>query len=130
MILVDSSVWISNLRDIQSEAVGKLRRLLRRREEILIGDLILMEVLMGARDEAHALRLQRELSEVPVVAMSDASIAEEAARNFRALRRLGFTVRTGIDLIVGTYCIRHGHALLHDDRDFRPMEQHLGLLSV
>ena len=33
-------------------------------------------------------------------------------------------------LIVGTFCIEHGHPLLHDDRDFAPMERHLGLKVV
>jgi predicted nucleic acid-binding protein len=30
-------------------------------------------------------------------------------------------------LLIGTHCIEHGHDLLHDDRDFVPMAQHLGL---
>ncbi|HLJ00222.1 MAG TPA: PIN domain nuclease, partial [Bradyrhizobium sp.] len=34
------------------------------------------------------------------------------------------------DIIIGTFCIEHGHALLHDDRDFEPMEEHLGLKVV
>jgi predicted nucleic acid-binding protein len=32
-----------------------------------------------------------------------------------------------VDLIIGTFCIKHGHTLLHDDRDFDPMRTHLGL---
>jgi predicted nucleic acid-binding protein len=39
----------------------------------------------------------------------------------------GVTVRKTIDVLIGAYCIRHGHALLHADRDFDPMVQHLGL---
>ena len=31
------------------------------------------------------------------------------------------------DLIIGTYCMEHGHSLLHADRDFDPMAEHLGL---
>jgi len=27
-----------------------------------------------------------------------------------------------IDIIIGTFCIERGHALLHSDRDFEPME--------
>jgi len=33
-------------------------------------------------------------------------------------------------LIIGTFCILHGHSLLHDDRDFEPMRQYLGLPVV
>jgi hypothetical protein len=48
------------------------------------------------------------------------------ARNYRALRAAGVTVRKTPDLIIGTYCIEHGHTLLHADRDFEPMREHLG----
>ena len=37
------------------------------------------------------------------------------------------TVRKTIDLIIGTHCIDGVHVLLHADRDFDPMERHLGL---
>jgi len=59
--------------------------------------------------------------------MLDRKLSIAAARNFRTLRGLGFTIRTSVDLIIATYCIEHGHALLQDDRDFLPMAEHLGL---
>jgi predicted nucleic acid-binding protein len=43
---------------------------------------------------------------------------------------LGITIRKVPDLIIGTYCIEHGHSLLHDDRDVEPMREHLGLRVV
>jgi hypothetical protein len=43
------------------------------------------------------------------------------------LRGLGITVRKVPDLIIGTYCIEHRHTLLHDDHDFEPMHENLGL---
>jgi predicted nucleic acid-binding protein len=39
-------------------------------------------------------------------------------------------VRKTIDLLIGTYCIMHRHTLLHSDRDFDPMQRHLGLKVV
>ena len=126
-ILVDTSVWIANLRDAQTEPVRKLRGLDPAFESIVVGDLILLEIMMGARNEAHAVRLREEFERFPLVALMDPSLAEEAARNYRILRGLGFTIRTGIDVVIGTWCIRNGHELLHDDRDFGPMERHLGL---
>jgi predicted nucleic acid-binding protein len=50
-----------------------------------------------------------------------------AAEHYRRLRKRGVTVRKTIDVLIGAYCARHGHALLHADRDFDPMVQHLGL---
>ena len=56
--------------------------------------------------------------------------AVQAARNYRLLRGRGITVRKTIDMIIGTFCVMGQHALLHDDRDFEPMERHLGLGTV
>ena len=58
MILVDSSVWIAQLRGLRSAATAKLEAAVAR-EPILVGDLILLEVLQGARDEAHAGEIER-----------------------------------------------------------------------
>ena len=60
MILVDSSVWIAHLRGNRTPATAKLE-VAAGREPLLIGDLILLEVLQGARDEAHAERIERGL---------------------------------------------------------------------
>jgi predicted nucleic acid-binding protein len=87
-------------------------------------------VLQGARDEAHATRIERNLAQNLVLTMVDAELAVKAARNFRKLRAAGITVRKTIDLLIGTFCIEHRYPLLHDDRDFDPMEHLLGLAVV
>jgi predicted nucleic acid-binding protein len=126
VILIDSSVWINHLRDNATQSVQKLRSIETPRT-LFLGDLILMEVLMGARSPDHAARLYQELLQFPVVSLAGADIAQAAARNYRKLRGLGVTLRTGFDLLIATFCIEHGHHLLHDDRDFAPMVEHLGL---
>ena len=127
MIVVDSSVWIANIRDLDTVAVRRLRSIDHASEPVLVGDLILLEVLQGARNEEHAGRIEQALRQFPVEAMLDPELAVRAARNFRALRARGITVRKTIDVIIGTFCIERGHQLLHDDRDFLPMAAHLGL---
>jgi predicted nucleic acid-binding protein len=126
VILVDTSVWIARLRNRETEATAKLRAFVAR-EPLLIGDLILLEVLQGARDEAHAARIERDMRRYAVVPLLDDELAPRAARNYRTLRDLGVTIRKTADLIIATYCIERGHTLLHDDRDFDPIEEHLGL---
>ena len=86
-----------------------------------------MEVLQGARDEDHAAGIERGLRQYILVPLLDTDLAPRAAWNYRKLRGLGITLRKPADLIIGTFCIEHGHALLHDDRDFVPMAEHLGL---
>jgi predicted nucleic acid-binding protein len=55
-------------------------------------------------------------------------IAIQAAVNDRTLRALGITVCKTIDVLICTFCIENGMPLLHADRDFEPMERHLGLV--
>ena len=55
-------------------------------------------------------------------------IAILAAQNFRILRKKGITVRKTIDVIIATFCIVNGFELIHNDRDFDPMEEYLGLI--
>jgi predicted nucleic acid-binding protein len=129
MILVDSSVWIDYLRNRTTEAVGKLEMALQG-GLLLVGDLVLCEVLQGLRDDAEARRVERVLQSFEMASLCDPDIAMRAAANYRFLRAQGVTIRQTIDLIVGTFCIERGHALLHSDRDFEPMERLLGLQTV
>lgn len=129
MILVDSSIWIDYLNNRMTPETVKLEDAAAR-ELILIGDLILLEVLQGARTEARALQMEAALRQFDVVPLLGSGLAPKAARNYRRLRQLGITVRKTADLIIGTFCTEHGYALLHADRDFVPMEKHLGLQTV
>lgn len=126
MILVDSSVWIARIQGRATPATQKFAAFMEQ-QPFLIGDLILLEVLQGARSEAHAALLERALLQYRIVSLLDSALAAIAARNYRRLRARGVTIRKTNDIIIGTYCIEHGHTLLHDDRDFEPMQQHLGL---
>jgi predicted nucleic acid-binding protein len=129
VILVDSSVWIDHLGGVVTDPVGRLRRLIGR-QQILLGDLVLCEVLRGVRSDAQARVVETALREFEFVSLTDRELAIKAAANYRFLRGRGITIRTTIDLIIGTFCIERGHALLHSDRDFEPMERLLGLQTV
>lgn len=129
MILVDSSVWIDHFRDAATEPVLRLRALIER-EALLVGDLVLCEVLQGVRSDAEARLVEEALREFELVTLIDPELAIIAAANYRLLRRRGVTVLTTVDLVIGTFCIERGHALLHSDRDFEPMERFLGLHTV
>jgi predicted nucleic acid-binding protein len=57
-------------------------------------------------------------------------IALQSAENYRYLRQRGITVRKTIAMLIATFCISHGLYLLHADRDFDAIEEHLGLQVV
>ncbi len=94
---------------------------------IVVGDLVLMEILQGARSEGAARKIELTLTKFGIAQMSNADIVVRAAGNYRKLRSLGVTVRKTIDVIIATFCLERGCQLLHQDRDFDPFEQHLGL---
>lgn len=126
MIVADSSVWISLFWKDNSEVASTLKSLIPR-GVILLGDIILMEVLQGARDIHQARWIEENLQNFPVVSMLSPDLAIRAASNYRTLRARGFTTSKAPDLIIGTFCIEHGHSLLQRDKDYLPMAEHLGL---
>ncbi len=129
MIVVDSSVWIAYLRGLDTKAT-RLLRATRDEGNIIVGDIVLLEILQGARNDQHARFLEERLRQFEIRMISNPSLAIAAARNYRLLREKGITIRKTIDIIIGTFCIEDDHSLLHQDRDFDPMAAHLGLKVI
>jgi predicted nucleic acid-binding protein len=88
VILVDSSVWIAHLRGHRTRAAIKLEQAAGR-EPLLIGDLILLEVLQGARDEAHAAHIERGTRRWPFDDVVHWSFDDVIPGSFRAGARSG-----------------------------------------
>jgi predicted nucleic acid-binding protein len=126
MIFVDSSVWIDYFRGTGTPQTEMLDGLLGS-EPLLIGDLVLAEVLQGFQNDGDFNKAKQLLGSFQTVNVVDTQIAIQAARNFRILRGHGVTVRKTIDTLIATRCIKNGFVLLHNDKDFDPFEDHLGL---
>ena len=97
------------------------------RERLGLTDLILREVLQGITTDKQFEAVQAELLKFAVFETGTVGIAVEAALNYRRLRTAGRTVRKTIDSLIATFCLLEGHALLHNDRDYDPFEDVLGL---
>ena len=115
--------------DIRGNATWQTDWLLRNLHQPNLGliDLTYCEILQGQRSDADVQRWRHALLVVGVHTTGGIELAEAAAENYRALRRKGSTIRNTIDCLIATFCLREGHTLLHNDRDFVPFEQHLGL---
>lgn len=129
MTIVDSSVWIDYLADIENAETDWLDEQVGS-GEIAVVDLVLCEVLQGFRNEEQFEQIRAGLTTLPVFVAGGTMVAVAAAENYRILRAKGITVRKTIDCLIATFCIREGHALLHRDRDYEPFEQHLGLRVI
>lgn len=130
MILVDTSIWIDRIAHRTTIQTLAFAELLRTRKPIALGDLVVTEILQGARDARHADELLEQLDEFAQITIVNRSVAVEAARNYRTLRARGITIRKTIDTLIATRCILDGIPLLYSDRDFDPFVEHLGLTSA
>ncbi len=129
MIVVDSSVWIDYFNGNITSKTDWLDSALGN-QTILIGDLVLTEVLQGFQSDKDFKKAKSLLLNFPVVEMLGQEVALKSASNYRYLRKKGVTIRKTIDVIIGTFCIHNTFSLLHDDRDFTPLEKHLHLKIV
>ncbi len=129
MIVVDSSVWIDYFNGKETQQTDLLDSYLGN-TPIIMGDLILTEVLQGFQGDKDYESAKQMLLQMPFMAMGGLELSLESAVNYRQLRKKGVTVRKTIDIIIGTFCIHHQIPLLHDDKDFEPMIEHLGLQTV
>lgn len=128
MILVNSSVWIDFFNGREGGAVERLVELLEDgAAPLAMADLVLFEVLRGFRHQQDFLAARRTLGALPVLDIGGERNAVNAAEHYRILRGHGVTVRSPVDVLLASYCIEHDHALLHNDRDFDPMEALRGL---
>ncbi|OYU14148.1 MAG: VapC toxin family PIN domain ribonuclease [Alphaproteobacteria bacterium PA4] len=126
MILVDTSVWIDYLNNLDTPQSLLLGTGLRR-NMVLVGDLVLTEILQGIRSDRQFDDIRRILALLPQLRICDDNVCVAAAHNFRRLRSLGITARGTVDTLIATRCIVDGHALLFRDKDFAPFVAHLGL---
>ena len=129
MIVVDTSVWIDYFNGVVTRETALLDALLGV-EPIVIGDLVFAEVLQGFGAEGDARRARTALDRLLFQPMVGRDVALASARNYRALRARGVTVRKTIDMLIATFCLENGHRLLHADRDFVPIVEHLGLETL
>ena len=129
MILVDSSVWIYYFKGLSTWQTDSLDNILSNMP-VLIGDLILTEVLQGFKSKKDFETAKNYLNALPFCQIGGYDVAIRSAENYRHLRKAGVTVRKTIDVIIATFCIIKGMTLLHNDRDFEPMESHFSLKTL
>jgi predicted nucleic acid-binding protein len=115
VLLVDTSVWVEAFRRparVDLPAVAPL-------EEIVTCLPVVQEVLQGFRDEV-AFRTAREaMLAFPIVEDPlRREVFEEAVALYRAARRAGLTIGSGVNCLIAACAVRHGLTVLHRDRDF------------
>jgi hypothetical protein len=129
MTVVDTSVWIDYFNGVDTAETDVLDGLLGV-HQVGIGDLILAEVLQGFRTDSRYRTAKRLLTSLAIFEMLGVENAIRSAENVRFLRKQGVAIRRTADVIIATFCIAEGHALLFSDKDFVPFVERLGLVAM
>lgn len=126
MVLVDTSVWIDFLRGTPSAPAKAMEALVVDRADICICGVIMTEILQGIRNDKQFAQTM-DLLETSVFLPMTHETFINAAQLYRKLRKRGFTVRKPIDCMIAATAIEHDLPLLHNDKDFQPLEKHCSL---
>jgi predicted nucleic acid-binding protein len=124
-MLVDSSALIDYIRRADTIPAARVRAI-NDLSDVATTDVVIMEILAGARDELHLTQLDsivKSFEHLPV--RSDDF--EDAALLYRACRRGGETVRKLADCLIAAVAIRNDVQVLHNDADFDVLARHTPL---
>ena len=126
IVVVDTSVWIDFFSGRSARHVEILEQLLTAGDDVCLCGVILAEILQGIRSDIDYRKTKAYLEFLLYLPM-DRRTFERAAEIYRSLRKKGVSVRKPVDCMIASVAIEQGIPLLHNDRDFDPVEKHCGL---
>jgi predicted nucleic acid-binding protein len=129
VVIVDTTVWVDFFSGKNTPEVGILERLVTEDEDICICGVILTEVLQGIRSDAEYIETLSRFDSFLFLDLNRQTFIK-AAQLYRTLRRRGITSRKPVDCMIAAVAIEHDIPLLHNDRDFDPIEKICGLEVV
>lgn len=96
------------------------------REDLVTTDAVVMEVLAGTRSAREHRTVAAALGRWPRVRTEQHDF-DDAAAIYRACRRRGATPRSLLDCLIAAVARRVDAAVLHSDRDFDLIAEHVEL---
>ena len=110
----------------KDKRIRPLENLINDREDICVCGVILTEVLQGIRNDSEFQKTKRLFTNLIFLSMPY-SVYLIAAEIYRTLRRKGITIRKSVDCMIAAVALENEMPLLHNDKDFIPIEKHFGL---
>ena len=115
MVLVDTSAWIEVFRRpprLDIESVVDF-------DEIVTCLPVVQEVLQGFKTDHDFRKARESMLALPIVeSPMRAAVFTDAVDLYRRARRVGLTIRSGVDCLIAACAIRHDLEVLHNDRDY------------
>jgi predicted nucleic acid-binding protein len=122
MVLIDSSVWIDFFAGRSLPHVETMESIIVQREDICICGIILTEILQGIRNDTEFENTKLLLNTLIFLPMHY-TVFLQSAEIYRKLRKQGITVRKPLDCMIASVAIENDIPLLHNDKDFYPIEK-------
>lgn len=129
MVLIDTTVWIDFFAGKSTPQVSVLELLLSEGEDVCTCGIVLAEVLQGLRDDRTYRKIKSYFGNLIYLQMNQNAFVKSADM-YRSLRKKGITIRKSLDCMIAAVAISHHVQLLHNDRDFDPIEKQCGLNVV
>jgi len=127
VILADTSAWVEFFRRTEGPVDVALSRLLEQDADLVMSEVVVMELLAGARSDADRIRLRSHLLALPLLTLQGLADYEEAALIYRTCGAAGETIRSLTDCLIAVPAIREGASILHNDADFDAIARHTSL---
>ena len=122
MILVDTSVLIDYLKDVDNQGTGKFKENLKKKLPFGINNFIYQELLQGCKSDKDYRLLKKYLDGQKFYDFKEGRESyAKAAGMYMKLRKKGITIRSTIDCLIARVAIENDLYLLHNDADFTRM---------
>ncbi len=117
-LLLDTSSWVEYLRDSRSPSCERVDELIRNNAVLATTDIVIMELLAGAREPDDRKKLWAFLNRCVMLPVRPMFEYEKAAELYLRCRANGFTPANTNDLLVASVAIGKKVPLLAADADF------------
>ena len=130
MVLIDTSVIINYLKNVDDQYTNTLTFLIDNKYPIGINNFIYQEILQGAKSEKEYEILKQYLNQFHFYQLSGKSSYEAAAMMNVQCRNSGIIIRSTIDLLIAQTAIENDILLLTYDSDFYNMAKVIPQLRI
>jgi predicted nucleic acid-binding protein len=127
VILADTSAWVEFDRATGSSVHRRMSELVRSDGPLMVTEPVLMEVLVGARDDRRGDELRHLLGRFELEPFRTPGDFDLATTIYRRCRRVGVTPRGLLDCLVAAVAWRADAALLSYDTDLTRIADVIGV---
>jgi predicted nucleic acid-binding protein len=127
MILADTSAWVEYDRATGSRVDDRVSELIADDGPLATTELVMMEVMAGARTDGREDDLRRLLLRFHLLPFDAAADFQAAVGIYRLCRRAGVTPRGLIDCMIASVARRNRATLLSNDLDLTRVGKVVGL---